>query len=248
MYPNITALRKDVARRLRRGESMVLYGPHGIGKTTLLRDLETRVRNAGVACGYSPQTRHLDDIQRALEQAYPGLAFEEAAQLSTRSPSSGAPDAKPGVLLLDHLTDVSSPMVGLLRRLRSGLMGVLTSVDGEVERERPRLRPWRLGALSVRMPRASVMLLRDLLRQGSADLQLPELDPDTERRLIRAAEGRPGWILQCVQLQTQGRYWQGRQLFATLLCNDTETAVQQSVLSRLPPREGNSTLEHAADD
>jgi hypothetical protein len=121
-----------------------------------------------------------------------------------------------------------------MRWLRGGVMGVITAVDMEVEREERRLRPWRLGALSIRMPGASADLLRDLLRERSTQLQLPTLDADVERRLIREAQGRPGWILQCVRLQTQAHYWQGTQLFASALCGDTEAALQQESLERLP--------------
>jgi hypothetical protein len=201
MYASVQILRRDVARRLRRGESMVLYGPHGIGKTTLLLDLQARMRNAGVRCARAPHTQSLDDITHALEEAYP-TADDARRTVSRQSPV----DLKGGVLLLDHVKEVTNAMVGFLRRLRGASIGVLTAVDVEVESERRRLRPWRLGKLSVRMPPASADLLHDLLQARSAERGLPKLEPEVERRLIRAAEGRPGWIVECVRLQSDARF------------------------------------------
>ncbi|HVW70670.1 MAG TPA: hypothetical protein VHB68_16950 [Steroidobacteraceae bacterium] len=213
---------------------MVLYGPYGIGKTTLLLDLETRLWASGVVCARAPQTRSMEDITQAIESAYPNLHPRAVAHRTPGARGWEAAELQGGVLLLDHLTQVSSAMVSFLRWLRSGIMGVITAVDVEVEREQRRLRPWRLGALSIRMPGASADLLRGLLRKHSAELRLPTLDAEVERRLIREARGRPGWIVRCVHLQIEARYWQGTQLFASALCKDTEAALQHDSLERLP--------------
>jgi hypothetical protein len=101
------------------------------------------------------------------------------------------------VLLLDHLTDVSNAMVGFLRRLHGGVVGVLLAADFEVERERRRMKPWRLDALSVRMPPTSAPRLSQLPRATCTELRLLPIGPQIELQLLRAARGRPGWILQC---------------------------------------------------
>lgn len=236
MYPRTDTLRRDVQRRLRRGESMVLHGPHGIGKTTLLLDLEARLRAGGVTCVRVPQTRSLGDITRELQQAYPGETARDTGG-DGRVREWTAAELKGGVLLLDHLTHVTNSMVRFLHWVRGGIMGVLSAVDVEVEEERHRLRAQRLGALSVRMPGLSADLLHDLLRQRAVELHLPTLDTETARRLVRAAEGRPGWILKCLELQSDTRYWQGEQLFASLVCTDTDAALRQGALDLLPPKE-----------
>ena len=238
MYPRTDTLRRDVQRRLRRGESMVLHGPHGIGKTTLLLELETRLRAAGVTCVRVPQTHSLGDITRELQQAYPaeGTAGDDGGGREWK-----AAELQGGVLLLDHLTHLTNSMVRFLHWVRGGTMGVLSAVDVEVEEERRRLRPHRLGALSVRMPGLSADLLHDLLRQRAVELHLPALDTESARRLVRAAEGRPGWILKCLELQAETRYWQGEQLFASLLCTDTEAALHQGALDLLPPKDPNAS-------
>ncbi len=235
MHPNINALRRDVGRRLRRGEHMVLYGPCGSGKSTLLADLETRLTAAGIPCARAGATHSLDDITRALEQAYPDAGTVEVPPRGAQPRLWNVADLQGGVLLLDHLTDVSNAMIRFLRRLRG--VGVLTVVDVEVECARRRMKPWRLGALSMRMPAVPDALLRELLQARFTDLHVPLPGPDVEQRLVRAARGRPGWILKCVELQTQDRYWQGAQLFVSALSSDAEIALRQVALSMLSSNE-----------
>jgi energy-coupling factor transporter ATP-binding protein EcfA2 len=229
MYANIKALRRDAGRRLRRGEHMVLYGARGSGKSTLLVDLQTRLTEAGVACAMAATTHSLDDITRALEQAFPAAnGLDVPPRVLKRA------DLQGGVLLLDHLTDVSNVMVRFLRKLRGGVIGVLTAVDTEVEQERPRMKPWRLGALSMRMPPLPAALLHELLQARCAELHVPLPGPDAEQQLLRAANGRPGWILQCVELQASGHYRQGEQIFVAELSDETENALRHLALGRRP--------------
>lgn len=225
----------------------MLYGPCGSGKSTLLAELETHLTRADIPCARSTSTCCLNDITRALEQAYPAAETREIARRTARARLWRAADVRGGVLLLDHLTDVSNAMVGFLRRLHGGVVGVLLAVDVEVERERQRMKPWRLGALSVRMPPTSAPRLRQLLRSKCADPRLPSLGPQSERRILRAARGRPGWILQCARLQSQARYWHDDRLSVSLLCTDTEIALRQGTLNFLrdgelmPPPSQSST-------
>jgi hypothetical protein len=213
----------------------MLFGPRGIGKTTLLSDLEVRLRSKGVPCARTSATSCLDDITRALEEAYPEVDTLAIARRSARGRLWRAADLQRGVLLLDHLTGVSNAMVGFLRRLRGGVIGVLTIVDVDVERERQRMKPWRLGALSVRMTPMPAARLHDLFQDRCDELDLPRLDPEIERKIVHAARGRPGWILRCAELAAHPQYWQGGQLFVTLLCTDTELALRQGPLHFLPP-------------
>jgi len=212
---------------------MVLYGPWGSGKTTILLELENRFRQAGIPCGRSPATHCLEDIVQALAAAYPAVDTTGTDPEVARARLAAAAEASEGILLLDHLTDVSSAMVRLVRRLHSGTVGVLSAVDLEVEHERLKLRPWRLGALSVRMPPDSAERLSQLLEAGRREHHLPALRGEFESQLIRAAQGRPGWILHCIELERQGRYWQDDQLLVSLLCEDTNAALLQSATDAL---------------
>ncbi|MGH8139512.1 MAG: AAA family ATPase [Steroidobacteraceae bacterium] len=234
MHTSVRSLRADLIERLRHGEHLVLYGPRGSGKSTLLADVETRLIRERVPCARSKATRCLNDITCTLEGAYPAVNTSGVTRRAARARLCRAADLRGGVLLLDHLTDVSNAMVGFLRRLHGGVVGVLGAIDVEVERERQRMKPWRLGALSVRMPRTAAPQLRELLRSRCADFDLPPPGRRIEARLLRAARGRPGWILQCAQLQTQGRYWRDERVSVALLCTDTEIALRQGALN-LPP-------------
>jgi hypothetical protein len=169
---------------------MVLYGPYGSGKSTLITSLETRLTDAGVSCARAAATHSLEDITLALEQAFPSVVTLDVSR-RTHPKLWKAAELQGGVLLLDHLTDVSSGMVEFLHSL-CGDVGVLTAVDTEVELERQRMKPSRLGALSVRMPPVSNALLRELLQARCAHLHVPLPGPDAERRLVHAADGRPG--------------------------------------------------------
>jgi energy-coupling factor transporter ATP-binding protein EcfA2 len=213
---------------------MVLYGPNGSGKSTLIDYLQTRLTEAGVACARAAATQSLDDITLALTQAYPSADALEVARPAMRL--WNATDLQGSVLLLDHLTDVSDAMVGFLHGL-CGDVGVLTAVDREVELERPRMKPSQLGALSVRMPPVSTTLLRELLQAQCMHLHVPLPGPDDERRLLRAALGRPGWIIKCVELLTQGEYRQGEQIFVSELSADTEIALRELALGMRPPND-----------
>lgn len=234
MYSNINALRRDVGRRLRRGEHMVVYGPYGSGKSTLLADLETRLTSTSVCCARASSTHCLKDITCALEHAYPDTL--EASHYPSQPWLSKIDDLQGGVLLLDHLTDVSAAMVRFLHGL-CGTVGVLSAVDTEVGEERPRMNPRRLSALAMCMPPVSATLLRELLEAKCDAVQVPVPGPDAEQQLVRAARGRPGWILKCVELLAQGEYWQGTQLFVSAVSSDTENVLRQSALSMIPTSE-----------
>jgi predicted ATPase len=223
-----------VMARISRGEHLVLYGPRGSGKSTLLEHLHARLGQRGVPCALAPATAHLDDITRTLERAYPGVDTTTLARRRARSRLRQAADRHEGVLLLDHVTAVSTAMIGFLRRLRGGIAGVVLAIDIETERERRRLRQRQLGTSDVAMPPMTTRRLRGLLRVRIADLDIPHLAPEQERRLLHAARGRPGWIVRCAQLLAHHRYWRRGTLYVSVLCTDTEIALRQGPLRLLP--------------
>lgn len=224
--------------RLRRGEHLALYGPRGSGKSSVIASLHARLVRADVPCGLSPTTTSLGDITRALEQAYPGVDTLEVAQRTARVRLWRAADARFGVLLLDQLTDISNAMIAFLRRLHGGIVGALSAVDVEDERDRQRMKPWRYGAMSVRMPLMTEGRLRRLLHTRCKALALPPPGEALERRLLHDARGRPGWIVQCTELERDARYWCEHGLLVSVLCTDTEAAVRYRALDRIRPAVG----------
>jgi hypothetical protein len=134
---------------------------------------------------------------------------------------------------LDHVTNVTTAMLGLLRRLRGGIAGVLLAIDVDEERDRRRLPGRQLGISWLPMPLASTRTLHRLFRRYTTDGKRPHITAHQERQIIRAARGRPGWIVQCTRLLPQRRYWRGETLHASVLCIDTEIALRQGDLRLL---------------
>jgi energy-coupling factor transporter ATP-binding protein EcfA2 len=216
----------DLISRLRRGEHLVLYGPCGSGKSTLLARLHDHFVETSVPCGLARSTACLDDISQALARAYPDV---DVATTRRRALSRLrlAADCRAGVLLLDHVSEIHSAMLGLLRRLRGGGAAALLAVDVDVDRDLQRVRSWGLGTLRLAMPLSSPRELRKLFIDRCAGQAVPAVAPGEERRIVRAARGRPGWILECVRLLTQARYWRDGVLHVSTLCVDTEIKLRK---------------------
>jgi energy-coupling factor transporter ATP-binding protein EcfA2 len=214
------ALTTKLAADLTRGQHLVLWGPRGSGKTTLLNAVLQELGSA--RCALSATTSSLDDITRALERAYADVATTGLTRRAARSRLWWAADAAPGCLLLDHVTRVPSAMKGWLRRLRGGVVGVTLAVDVDSPRERERLRAMKFGCMTLRMPPTASRTLSRLLTRAWSLGPAFALPTPARRTLVRAARGRPGWIVQCATLAAAPRYWHAQQLRAHVLALDTE--------------------------
>jgi len=53
------------------GETVMVYGPLGIGKTAILGELARRAEQAGRPCAICPRTERLSDVTEALVRCYP---------------------------------------------------------------------------------------------------------------------------------------------------------------------------------
>lgn len=221
-----------------RGEHVLLYGARGSGKTTLLKKLERDFTTQAVPCGYVVSTTNLDAITRALAIAYPGVDSKELTRRQARARLRLAAEARCGILLLDHVEAVNTQMLGLFRRLRGGAAGALLTADVDTERERRRVREWRLGARSVRMPATSAARLRHALRSGCRTAGVAELAAAWERQILRAARGRIGWVILCVRLIADARYWDGETLHCSVLCSDTEIGLRS-------PQVASGVIQHS---
>jgi predicted ATPase len=237
MASGIKQFHSSLITRLQRGEHLVLHGPRGSGKSTLLAKLHTRLARAGVPCALSSTTSCLDDITSTFAHAYPEVDTITTTRRKARARLVSAADHRAGVLLLDQVTTVNTAMIGFLRRLRGGFAGVLLAVDVDKECDRQHLRHRHLGTLSLPMPLASPRRLRRLFRACCTDGKVPRLSPVHERQIMRAAHGRPGWIVQCAHFISQRRYWRDSILHVSVLCVDTEIALRQGQLKLLLPKQ-----------
>ena len=207
----------------------MLYGPLGSGKSTILAKLHRQICSVGMPCALWTATSSLDDITRAFAQAYPHINTK-ATRRGARSRLWLAADQNRGVLIFDHVTKITNAMVGYLRRLRGGVAGVLLCFDVEKESQRLKIRSRQLHHAFLRMPLASPQQLRRQFRRGCAGQPIPGISRTHELQIIQAARGRTGWIDCCTRLIAHGRYWTGDSLHPTLLCIDTELALQQRAL------------------
>ncbi len=168
---------------------MILYGPRGAGKSTLLKGLCDHFEAKAVPWGLAAQTKGLTDIVAALRQAYPRTSIDGLGKRAAKLRLRLAADQMPGVLLLDHATAMTTQMLGYLRRLRGGIVGVLLVADIDTIQERERLRAWRVGALSIRMPKTPNRRLPMAEYWRDGRLHSAVLCTDTE---IAMRESRPG--------------------------------------------------------
>ncbi|MEP7311661.1 MAG: hypothetical protein ABI859_03710 [Pseudomonadota bacterium] len=217
----------DIALRLLRREHLTLWGPQGSGKTTVLNEVQQLLQDE--RCGFSASTVHLDDITCALERAYGDVITQGLSRSAARGRLWLAADAEPGVLLLDQVSDVSIAMKSWLRRLRGGVAGVILAVDVNSPRERTKLRARRLGFSSVPMPRTAALAIARQLATHLAAAGVPPLPLPARRTLVRAARGRPGWVVTCASLAGHSRYWRDGQLKAHLLATDSEVCLRAEV-------------------
>jgi len=179
-----------------------------------------------IPCALAPQTLGLADVVTALSQAYPESDLKGLSRRAMGARLRLVADRDPGVLLLDHMRDVTTAMIGFLRHLRGGIVGALLVVDIDSEFEGERLLAWRRHASRVRMPLMPNRRLSRLLQYGWAARDLPELHGKTVQQIVRAARGRVGWLRECMRRLDMPEYWRDGRLRVSTLCIDSEIAIR----------------------
>jgi energy-coupling factor transporter ATP-binding protein EcfA2 len=215
----------ELSARLRRAEHVVVYGPSGIGKTTLFSELRHVIAARGVPCAIAPRTDSLHDLMSALEP----LLLARPAQLEPRRLRGllrDAADVAPAALLLDHVTRMGTATKKFLRSLRGTQLGVAFAVDVDGPRDKSRMRKWCLSHTELQVPPTSSTTLRRLLADHIKSASSRLLSPHALEELVEAAAGRPGYVASCFYLVQEARYWVDARLHLALLQNDAEIATR----------------------
>ncbi|RJQ72782.1 MAG: AAA family ATPase [Desulfobacteraceae bacterium] len=209
---------KRLAEPLLAGRTFLLYGPVGSGKSSLLEDMAQSMKKQGRPCGFCRCTRALSDITEGLLAAYPQVKREGRTQRQLRSYLVDAIEARPGVLLLDHLREVGTQFKGYLRSMRGTGLDVLLVADAGSQRDHERLRATRLAYQEIIVPPLARRAMHRILAEAILPNRLPFALPDVEKSaLIRMARGRPGWMILAGRILSDTHYWRdGRVLKESL--------------------------------
>jgi len=202
------------------GQTVLVYGPVGIGKTSVLGDLARRAQRKQRPCAFCPRTEHLADVAAALARAYPDASIGRS-QRQRRSRLRLAVEANPGVLLLDDFIFVGTALKGYLRSLRGSGLGVVIAADVDQARDHARLREHGLAYRELALPPLRAALMRQLLERETARRALPwPLAEEDRDALLHVAQGRPGWIVSLVAAAVEVRYWHESRLAVDVLVAD----------------------------
>ncbi len=193
---------------LRQGQTVLLHGPVGIGKTTLLAALKGRARAAGIPCGHAVRTETLSDLTRALCAAHPTVDPAVGGAQNLKSRLRLATEGRPCWLLLDGLGATGSAFKGSLRRLRGIGAGMVLAADTDRPRDHARVRSLGLTRHEIELAPLHRRTIRALLLRMTAATPLPfGLDEADVHDLAVCAEGMPGRCAWFVDALRDPRAW-----------------------------------------
>lgn len=210
-----------LVRHVSVGDHVALFGPVGMGKTTLIEILRARLTGSGMAPRVAQHVGALADLSHVMG-AEPSGGSPSVRRARARTAAARASV----VLLLDHVTTAGTATKAELRRLREASIGVVLAIDVDASRETEALRAARLAPHLLAAPSVSTLLLRALLMSMVAShARVPR--GDDVGFLAAAARGRPGWIVECVRLLAQPDYWTSAGVRRLLLRGDVDLALWQ---------------------
>ncbi len=215
------------------GRITLIYGPVGIGKTTLLQEAARRYASLGRPCAYVSKTAHVSDVVNGLLTVYPEAFQKEAGRRRLRSRLRVASEGRPGLLILDHLSHSSASLKGFLRNFREAGQTTLIAVDTENERDHLLARSFRIADHELCVPPATTGSLSGLLKRETAPQSiLSALSEDDRKAILRMAKGRPGWIVRVALRLTDPHYWASHHIRLRLLEVDVLDEVAREYMKR----------------
>jgi hypothetical protein len=189
----------ELTRLALEGETVLLYGRRGVGKTSVLEPVEGEIRSHGRACSISHRTDVLADVVSALAECYPGATGP--SRCPTRVWLREAVREQPAVLLLDHLGAATPAVSYYLRSLRGTGLGVIIAADVEHARDRAEVHSLRLAYREMEAPPLGRRVLERFL-DAELDKQTPKrgLIPAQRANLLAVAARRPGVVALLLEL------------------------------------------------
>jgi hypothetical protein len=227
------ALVRTILALAREGQRMLVHGPVGIGKSTVLHEVQQRALNSGIPCGTSNHTRSLADVVGALSRAFPDAQVTGRTRRQVRCQLRAAAERQRGIILLDHLTAAGTPLKGLIHHLQWTGIGVVYSVDVETPRDLDRARAFGLTTREIAVPPLASRHQRTLLdREMRREPLAHELSERDMSALIRIARGRPGWMVWCCERLRSPAYWNSGHLLVDALHADLSIGIAQRYIAR----------------
>jgi AAA ATPase-like protein len=211
------------------GETVLVHGPRGIGKSAILAEVARKIRAAGKPCKVWPQTEAFGDVVLGLAEVYPDVQVVGRNHRQLRNAFRLAIEADPGVLILDHFTGTGTAMKGFLRHLRRSGLGILIAAEVDHPRDRARLRHMMLSPWEVPVPPLPPKHLRIAFDDALRDFALPHpLDEAGTIALLGMTRGRPGWIRSALERLSVPRYWSNGKVLVDLLEIDVTIEISES--------------------
>ncbi len=239
---------KSLIALLMGDKRIVLHGPIGSGKSTILLEIERQLRDIGYPCGLAQTTATLGDITRALLQVYPDANVAEWSQRRIRGHLKLAAENQAGVLLLDHFQDIGTASKGFLKSLWALKVGILAAVDVEFPRDMSRFRSLKMTDEKIAVPRLDAETMWLIFQSAAKTQPLPRFPNEKEwRALLRIAKGRPGWMKLMGLKAGNARYWSDDRLLTGLLRIDVSSELAGQYLGVSLPAYGTCDLTAAAE-
>lgn len=212
---------QEVEGVLRAGNTVLVWGPWGAGKSTWLAEVLDRAASDGIPCGLASRTASLHDVTQALARAYPAVSLEARSQRQIRAALRMALERRPGLLLLDGLQAPGVALRSFLRSLRGTGLGIAFAADVEHSRDRRRLQALRLAYYEWAFPPLRGAAFRQLFERS---MPAP-LHAADRQALLRVAAGRPGWIVRMGERLRDDGYWRGDRIRVEMLRADVTLEV-----------------------
>jgi hypothetical protein len=196
------------------GHAVLVYGPRGIGASTLLDACEARLGTVRRRAIRIERLASYADLMEPLAQAYAEATRTSKAQLRSRI------EHDPAALLVDRLERGGAMVRREVRELGAIGVGAIFAGRADAPREHARLRALRLAHREIAIPPLDRDAMQQILDAHLAPDLATRLTAADRTRALRIAAGRPGVLVALVRTLTQARYWRAGRPALDLAASD----------------------------